>query len=58
MPLLKRINLYLKASGMRPTRFGREAVRDPRLIHDLRLGRQPGPRMRRRIDNFLSERGA
>ncbi|HEX8443098.1 MAG TPA: hypothetical protein VF631_05565 [Allosphingosinicella sp.] len=41
MQLLRRIERYLKASGTAATRFGREAVRDPRLVHDLRRGREP-----------------
>jgi hypothetical protein len=39
---------------MPPTKFGRLAVRDPRLVHDLRRGREPGPRMVRRIEAFLA----
>lgn len=58
MTLLPRINCFLKASGMSPTRFGREAVRDPRLLADLKRGREPGPRIVKRIDRFLKERGA
>ncbi|MDO7843352.1 hypothetical protein [Sphingomonas immobilis] len=40
---------------MTPTRFGRLAVRDPRLVHDLRNGREPGARMVARIESFLAE---
>ncbi len=29
--LLRKIDRFLKETGMPPTRFGREAVRDPRL---------------------------
>jgi hypothetical protein len=47
--LVRRIEHYLKRSGVRPTRFGREAARDPRLVFDLRRGRQ----LRRRTEAKL-----
>lgn len=37
--LLRSINRYLEASGVKPSRFGREAVGDPRFVFDLRNGR-------------------
>lgn len=40
---------------MPQTRFGRLAVNDPRLVGDLRNGREPGPRMVRRIETFLAD---
>lgn len=40
MHLMRRIQLFLKRAHMAPTRFGREAVGDPRLISDLRNGRE------------------
>ena len=40
MHLMRRIQLFLKRAEMTPTRFGREAVGDPRLISDLRNGRE------------------
>lgn len=40
MHLMRRIQLFLKRAEMAPTRFGREAVGDPRLISDLRNGRE------------------
>jgi hypothetical protein len=54
MSVLQKIDRYLKATAMPPTKFGRLAVRDPRLVHDLRRGREPGPRMVRRIEAFLA----
>ncbi|MEG3176005.1 hypothetical protein U1872_07175 [Sphingomonas sp. RB3P16] len=55
MSVLQKIDRYLKASAMPPTKFGRLAVRDPRLVHDLRRGREPGARMVRRIEAFLAD---
>ena len=51
--LLGRVERYLRRSGMPPTRFGREAVRDPRFVRDLRNGREPGAAMIRRVCAFL-----
>lgn len=53
MPLLNRIEAYLRASRISATRFGREAVRDPKLVHDMRCGRQLGAATRRRVEAFL-----
>ena len=58
MHLLSTIDRYLKASGVPPTRFGRESVRDPRLVHDLRRGRQPGARVSKRVLAYIAARQA
>lgn len=54
MTILRQIETYLKQTGMPPTRFGRNAVRDPRLVHDLRNGREPGARMVARILRYIA----
>lgn len=54
MSVLRKIDRYLKASEMTPTRFGRLAVNDPRLVRDLRNGREPGARVIARIEAFLA----
>lgn len=56
-PLLIRIDRYLRHTGVPQTRFGREVARDPRLISDLRNGRNLGARLARRLDAFLSTQG-
>ncbi|HEX8447425.1 MAG TPA: hypothetical protein VF649_12535 [Sphingomonas sp.] len=43
MHLLSTIERYLRRTGLPPTRFGREAVGDPRFVMDLRRGREPRP---------------
>jgi hypothetical protein len=53
MALLREIEAFLRVSGMPPTTFGREAVRDPRLVFDLRKGRAPTDRMERRVRHFI-----
>jgi hypothetical protein len=54
MTAWRAIEVFLRKSGMTATRFGRDAVGDPRLVHDLRNGRSPGLRMQRRIMNFIA----
>ena len=53
MHLLRRVETYLRRSGMAPTRFGLEAVHDPRFVFDLRNGRDPRPPTVRRVAAFL-----
>ena len=57
MSMLRKIELYLKKTAMPPTRFGRLAVNDPRLVGDLKNGREPGPHLVARIEAFIA-RGA
>ena len=39
--LLRRIERYLRQSGMAASRFGRITARDPRFVADVRGGRRP-----------------
>jgi len=54
--ILKRVEAYLRATKMPPTRFGREALRDPNLVFNLRDGRELRTSTRRRLEEFLSAR--
>lgn len=54
MHLLRSVEYFLRQTGMAPTRFGRAAVRDPRLVFDMRNGREPGERMKRRVEHFMN----
>lgn len=56
MSLLGEIDIYLRRTGISPSTFGRRAVNDPRLVHDLRRGRTPGADIRSRVEAML--RGA
>lgn len=55
MSLLIEIDRFLRRTRMPETKFGRLAVRDPRLVHDLRRGREPQPRMIARVRTFIAE---
>lgn len=52
--MLRAVEKFLRETGVAATKFGRESVRDPRLVHDLRRGREPGERMKRRIEHFMN----
>jgi len=41
--LLREVEKFLNRSQTAPTRFGRDAVGDPRFVFDLRRGREPRP---------------
>ena len=53
MHLLREVEKFLRSSNMPPAKFGREAVRDPRFVFDLRNGREPRPRTVARVRAFL-----
>ena len=55
MKLLDRIEEHLKQTHMAPTRFGRRTVGDPRFVLDLRAGRRPRLRTRRKVEAYLAE---
>lgn len=55
MSLLIKITRFCRATRMPPTKFGRLAVNDPRLVHDLRLGRQPRRKTVERVERFMAE---
>jgi hypothetical protein len=54
MAILGKIERYLRQTGMPRTKFGRLAVNDPRLVDDLRNGRDPGPELCARIEAQLA----
>ena len=53
MHLLREVEKFIRRSDIAPTRFGREAVGDPRFVFDLRRGRDPRPRTIARVRAFL-----
>jgi len=55
MTVHREIEKFLRATRMPPTLFGRLAVRDPRFVLDLRMGREPGPQITARVRAFLAE---
>ena len=53
MYLLHRIENHLRRHGIPPTRFGRLTVRDPRLVFDLRRGREMRPATIARVVEYM-----
>jgi len=49
------IDRFLRQHAMPETLFGRRAVNDPRLVGDVRRGRQVGDRVRTRIERFMQD---
>ena len=58
MYLMRRIERFLQRADMAPTRFGREALRDPCFVGDLRRGREPGAEVAGRVAAFIAAREA
>ena len=58
MSVLMRVQRYLKDSGMAPTLFGRRVANDPRLVLDMRNGREPRGPMVERIEAFIARHPA
>jgi hypothetical protein len=58
MHLRRRIELYLRRNRMAPTRFGREAMGDPRFVFDLRNGRELRENTVSRVASWLDSREA
>ena len=53
MNLLRDVEKFLRRSETAPTRFGRDAVGDPRFVFDLRNGRDPRPRTEERVRAYI-----
>ncbi len=52
--LLTKIERHLRVTATPPSRFGREAARDPRFVFDLRRGREPREATVRRVLSFMA----
>ena len=53
MHLLREVEKFLRHCDVAPTRFGRDAVGDPRFVFDLRKGRDPRATTVARVRAFL-----
>lgn len=54
MSVHRKIEKFLRRTKMPASKFGRLSVNDPRLVHDLRNGRELGMRIAARIEAFLA----
>ena len=55
MNLLREVEKFLRQNDTPPTRFGRDAMGDPRFVFDLRNGRDPRPGTVARVRAYLEE---
>lgn len=53
-PILLEVERWMRGHGMSASRFGRMAAGDPRLVSDLRAGRDPSSRTVARIRAFMN----
>jgi hypothetical protein len=49
----RQVEQFLRTNNMTPTKFGRLAVRDPRLVLDMRMGREIRPEMSQKLEYFM-----
>ena len=55
--LIRDIERFMRRTGRPPTTFGRLAVADPRLVFDLRNGREPRKSLKLRVEHFMNTFG-
>jgi len=55
MVLLNDIKRFCATTGLPPTKFGRLAINDPRLVGDLMRGRRVGRSVVDRSRRFMAE---
>jgi hypothetical protein len=53
--LLRKVERFLAATGMPPTRFGRIVAGDPRFVSDLRRGREPRRALTEHAEHFMNK---
>jgi hypothetical protein len=55
MHINRQIEKFLRDQDMPPTKFGRLAVGDPRLVLDIRMGREIRPAMIAKLERFMTQ---
>jgi hypothetical protein len=53
MQINRLVERFLREQQLPPTKFGRLAARDPRLVLDMRMGREIRPEMEELLRNFM-----
>ena len=54
MHINRLIERFLHETGVPPTRFGRLAARDPKLVPDMRSGREVRPELEAKLRQFIA----
>lgn len=55
MHINRLVERFLQEQKLPPTKFGRLAARDPRLVLDMRMGREIRPEMELLLRNFMQQ---
>lgn len=53
MHMLRIVEKFLRENDIAPTKFGRIVAGDPRLVLDMRLGREVRPPMQKKILQYI-----
>lgn len=53
--LIRKVEKFLRRTGMPATKFGRLATHDPRFVLDLRNGREPRSATEKRVEHFMNK---
>ena len=54
MHINRLVERFLREQEVPPTKFGRLAARDPRLVLDMRMGREIRPEMEAKLRQFTA----
>jgi 2,4-dienoyl-CoA reductase-like NADH-dependent reductase (Old Yellow Enzyme family) len=53
MTLFREIEQFCRKNNMTVSRFGREAMHDPRFVFELRNGTEPRPKTIAKVQEFM-----
>ncbi len=54
MHINRLVERFLRDQNLPPTKFGRMAARDPRLVFDMRMGREIRPEMETKLRQYIA----
>ena len=54
MHINRLVERFLREQKLPPTKFGRLAARDPRLVLDMRMGREIRPEMEAKLRQYIA----
>ena len=55
MHINRLVERFIRETQMSPTKFGKLAAGDPRLVFDMRNGREIGERVASRLRDFIAD---
>lgn len=54
MHINRLVERFLREQELPPTKFGRLTARDPRLVFDMRMGREIRPEMEAKLRDYMA----